>query len=142
MKRAHVTKAYSFNAGHRLFHPERDADWNWETFGKCSYEEGHGHNYVLEVTVEGEIDEASGFVAPMARIDAAVEAEVMRELDHRNLNRRLELRYGPTPTTEVLILELWDRLAPWFDGPARLYRLRVFETEKNAFEYFGPEVIG
>ena len=133
-----LTRVYRFSAGHRLFHPGRSDDWNWSTFGKCSYAEGHGHNYTLEVSVEGVPDPESGMAISLDIVDRAVEREVMETIDHRNLNEALALEYGPVPTTEVLLLELWDRLEPWIERPARLCRLRIYETSKNTFEYFGP----
>lgn len=138
MNVACLTRVYRFNAGHRLFHPDRDDEWNWRTFGKCSYPEGHGHNYTLEVTVKGAPDRESGMLVSLDAVDRAVEREIMDAIDHRNLNEALRLEYGPVPTTEVLLLELWDRLEPWIEPPARLHRLKVYETSKNTFEYFGP----
>ena len=133
-----LTRVYQFNAGHRLFRPDRDDDWNRRTFGKCSYPEGHGHNYVLEVTVEGVADPETGMTVSLEVIDDAVDGEVMDTIDHRNLNDTLELKHGPVPTTEVLLLELWERLKRWIEPAARLHRLRIYETTKNIFEYFGP----
>ena len=66
-----LTRVYRFNAGHRLFRPDRDHDWNRRTFGKCSYPEGHGHNYVLEVTVEGVTDPETGMAVSLEVIDDA-----------------------------------------------------------------------
>ena len=137
MSIVYLTRIYRFNAGHRLYHPQRDDAWNWETYGKCSYPEGHGHNYVLELTVSGPPDPSTGQCVVPEVLDSVVELEVMERLDHRNLNTALELRYGPAPTTEVLLLELWDRLAPHFNPPTRLARLRISETAKNIFEYSG-----
>ncbi len=137
MKVAYLTKAYQLNAGHRLFDPRHDAEWNTRVFGKCSYPGGHGHNYALEVTVRGCPDPTTGRVLREKDIDRAVEAEVMEKIDHRNLNDVLSKDFGPAPTTEVLILELWRALEKRIPPPARLHRLRVSETAKNSFEYFG-----
>ena len=134
----YVTKTYRFNAGHRLFDPRRDDRWNLDVFGKCSYPGGHGHNYSLEVTLRGEPDPASGRVLAVSRLDAIVAEEVFARLDHRNLNEVLPKEYGPAPTTEVLVLELWKRISKGIPAPSILHRLRVSETDKNSFEYFGP----
>ena len=134
----YVTKAYHFNAGHRLFDPSRDDDWNLRVFGKCSYPGGHGHNYRLEVTVRGTPDATSGLLLREADLDLAVEAEVLEKIDHRNLNEVLSQDFGKTPTTEVLVLELWRAIEKRISPPAVLYRIKVAETEKNFFEFFGP----
>jgi 6-pyruvoyltetrahydropterin/6-carboxytetrahydropterin synthase len=136
---AYLTKTYRFNAGHRLHNAARDDAWNLRTFGKCSYPGGHGHNYTLEVTVRGAPDRDTGRVAREEDLDAAVAAEVMEKLDHRNLNEVLPSEVGPAPTTEVLVAELWKMLGARIPGPATLHRLKVSETSKNSFEYFGPD---
>ncbi len=139
MKRVTWTQTYRFCAGHRLHDPHRDERWNLATFGKCSYPGGHGHNYTLELSVRGEPDPATGRVVDPRLIDAIVKQEVFHKLDHRSLNDALSTRYGPAPTTEVLVLELWDALQARIPRPAVLHRLKVSETARNSFEYHGPE---
>jgi 6-pyruvoyltetrahydropterin/6-carboxytetrahydropterin synthase len=134
MRTVDLTRLYRFNAGHRLFHPDKSDDWNWRIFGKCSYESGHGHNYGLEVVLRGTPDPETGMVMPIDQLDAIIEEHVIEPIDHRNLNDVLELHDGPAPTTEVLILDLWRRLDGKIPPPARLWKLRVTETEKNSFE--------
>jgi 6-pyruvoyltetrahydropterin/6-carboxytetrahydropterin synthase len=138
VKRVTWTKAYRFCAGHRLHWEDRDAAWNSRVFGKCSYPGGHGHNYVVEISIRGEPDPDSGLVVAEAAVDAAVESEIMAKLDHRNLNDALTQDFGPAPTTEVLVLELWRALERHVSPPTELYRILVSETSKNVFEYFGP----
>lgn len=138
MKRVYLTKLFRFNAGHRLFHPDRSDDWNLRVFGKCSYPGGHGHNYTLEITVSGEPDRQTGLVLPEPTLDAAFATTVLDRIDHRNLNDVLSKDFGPAPTTEVLILELWRALETRIPPPAKLARLRISETAKNTFEYQGP----
>lgn len=137
-RRVDLTRVYRFNAGHRLFHPDRDEGWNLRVFGKCSYAGGHGHNYTLEVTVRGVPDRETGWVIPREVLDRDVAEHVIEPIDHRNLNDVLELLAGPAPTTEVLAVEVWRRLAPHIAAPATLHRLVISETSKNTFEYFGP----
>ena len=137
MKEVLLTRVYRFNAGHRLFRPDRDEAWNLRVYGKCSHPDGHGHNYTLEVTVAGEPDRDTGFVVRRAELDAQVGERVIEPLDHHDLNGRLELRCGPTPTTEVLAIGIWERLAPAIPPPARLAAVRVRETSKNSFEVRG-----
>lgn len=138
MKLVTWTKTYRFCAGHRLHNPARDDAWNRSAFGKCSYPGGHGHNYVLEVGVRGEPDPESGLVVREAAMDALIDEVVMARLDHRNLNDELSRDFGPAPTTEVLVLELWRSIADRIPAPATLHRIRVYETVKNIFEYRGP----
>lgn len=132
-----TTRVYHFCAGHRLFRADWSDERNWETFGPCSYPESHGHNYTLEVTVRGVPDADTGWVVPPTVVDHAVEEHVMARFDHRNLNQRLRLEYGAAPTTEILVMELWDNLLEAIAPPAQLYRLKVSETSKNSFEYWG-----
>ena len=138
MKTVVWTKVYRFCAGHRLHDPGRGDEWNRRVFGKCSYPGGHGHNYTLEVSVRGEPDAESGLVVREADMDAVIDDVVMKRLDHRNLNDVLSSDFGPAPTTEVLVLELWRSLDGRIPSPAELHRVRVSETAKNSFEYMGP----
>jgi 6-pyruvoyltetrahydropterin/6-carboxytetrahydropterin synthase len=138
----YVSRVYRFNAGHRLYDPRRSAAWNEAVFGKCSYEGGHGHNYRLEVCVRGVPSPETGWVVPPARLDRWVEELVLDPLDHRSLNQVLSLEVGTAPTTEVLAVEIWQRLAPVIPAPARLWRLVIAETEKNVFEYRGGGEVG
>ena len=133
-----ITRRVSFCAAHRYHNPAWSLEKNREIFGPCNNPFGHGHNYTLEVSVEGVPDRQSGMTISLEAVDKAVDREVMETIDHRNLNDALKLEYGPVPTTEVLLLELWDRLETWIEPPARLHRLKIYETSKNTFEYFGP----
>jgi 6-pyruvoyltetrahydropterin/6-carboxytetrahydropterin synthase len=138
LKVVYLTRAYSLSAGHRLLDPRLDDDANLQLFGKCSLAGGHGHNYRLEVTVKGTPDPDTGRVASPLGLDQVVEEEVFERLDHRSLNDVLPSEFGPAPTTEVLILELWRSLETRIAPLASLHSLRVSETAKNTFEYFGP----
>lgn len=132
-----LTRIYRFNAGHRLYDPARDDAWNREIYGKCSNAGGHGHNYRLEVTVSGIPDPDTGWVISPAELDEQVDREVLEPLDHRNLNEVLDLDLAAAPTSEVLGVEIWRRLAPCLPERAPLYRIVLHETEKNLFEYYG-----
>tara|TARA_B100001750_G_scaffold248072_1_gene276506 strand:- start:5156 stop:5575 length:420 start_codon:yes stop_codon:yes gene_type:complete len=134
----YLGRLYRFNAGHRLSRPDRDSDWNLEVFGKCSYEGGHGHNYDLEVVISGTPDPLTGRLISLELLDTIVNEKVIEPIDHRNLNEVLETGSTPPPTTEVLIRDIWNRLADSIPSPAELKLLRILETEKNLFEYSGP----
>ena len=106
----YFTKIYHFNAGHRLFHPDRDDAWNRNVFGRCSHRDGHGHNYELEVSIAGNPDPETGMIVPLAQLDAWVGEVVVSRFDHHNLNRLLRLDDGVAPTSEVFVVEIWDLL--------------------------------
>lgn len=131
-----VTRIYHFNAAHRLFQPSRDDAWNRRVFGKCSNPDGHGHNYLLEVTVRGTPDPETGMVYPIALLDRVVEEAVIEPFDHHHLNEVLD--GSAPPTSEVFVVEIWKRLEPAIGTCARLERLKLWETARNTFEYRGP----
>lgn len=127
-----ITRSYEFAASHRLHVPGMsDAD-NVELFGKCNNLAGHGHNYILEVTVSGDVDPETGMSVDLDALDREVEARIVDRYDHRNINVDLPEFQGRVPTSEVIVQQIWDDL----DGrlPARLTRLRLHETARNAFE--------
>src|SRR5687767_745680 len=101
-RRARVTRRETFNAGHRLFSPNLSDEENYRVFGKCSNPSGHGHNYVIEVTLEGPIDPETGFVFDLKELSAVIAKRILKDVDHRNLNTDVEWLRGEIPTAEVL----------------------------------------
>ncbi len=132
-----VTRAVHFNAAHRLHNPARSAAWNRRTFGPCNHPNWHGHNYTLEISVIGHPDPETGYVIDLGRLNAVAQREIVDACDHRNLNLDVEFLRGVIPSTENLLIAFWERLAPRL-APARLFRLRLHETERNSAEYYGP----
>jgi 6-pyruvoyltetrahydropterin/6-carboxytetrahydropterin synthase len=132
----YVTRRVEFNAAHRLHSLALSDEENRRLFGKCNNPNGHGHNYELEVTVRGAVDEKSGVVMPTGRLDEIIQKEIVDRYDHRNLNRDLPEFETVNPTSEEFARAIWRRLAPHLVDPA-LYRVRLVETSNNAFEYFG-----
>ena len=128
-----VTRRETFVAGHRLFNPDFSEERNREVFGKCSSPSGHGHNYVLEVSVASDIDPATGYVVDLGRLSAIVNESVIDDVDHRNLNTDVEWLAGRIPTTEVLADAIWERLDERLP-PGCLWSVVVRETEKNWVE--------
>jgi 6-pyruvoyltetrahydropterin/6-carboxytetrahydropterin synthase len=128
-----LTRRYSFPASHRLFSESLSDAENAEIFGKCSNPHGHGHNYVLEVTVAGQVDSKTGMVCDLAGLDEFVKREVIEHYDHADLNHLPEFA-GTIPTSENLGTEIFRRLRGF--GP-ELYKIRLEETAKNSFEYAG-----
>lgn len=131
-----VTRRLSFNAAHRVHNPALSDAENAALFGKCNNPNWHGHNYTLEVSVRGPVDDRTGYVMDLGVLRRLVEAEVVDVVDHRNLNVDVPFMQGVIPTTENMIVAFWERLAPHV-APARLVRLRLWETENNYAEYEG-----
>ena len=136
MPRVRVTRRLHFSAGHRLYNPEYDDAKNREVFGACSNPTGHGHNYEIEVTVEGEVDPETGFVMDLARLRDLVQDMVIGDVDHANLNVDVPWMEEVNPTAENLAVQIWRRLEGRLDG-ARLVSVRLYETPRNIVEYTG-----
>jgi len=134
-----VTRRYAFSASHRLHAADLPEDENRRLYGKCNNPFGHGHNYVLEVSVRGPVDPRSGRAVDPAALDRLVGERVIREFDHKNLNEQIQEFERVVPTTENLGLLIHQRLKQtWHtefpeDLPA-LEKVRIAETERNIFE--------
>jgi len=132
-----VTRRLHFSAAHRLGRPDWTDTHNLETFGLCANPNWHGHNYEIDVTVEGRVREATGFVLDLKELRDLVEQRVIADLDHRNLNLDVPWLEGVNPTTENLVVAIWDRVADELPDPIRLVRLVLHETPRNSVEYDG-----
>ena len=135
-----LTRRYRFSASHRLHSPALSEPENRETYGKCNNPYGHGHDYVLEVTSVGPVDNRTGQVCNVATLDALVAQYVLGELDHRNLNEDVEGFAERVPTSENLAIDIGERLQRrWvsaFPGEwPRLASVRLRETKRNVFEH-------
>jgi len=135
----YVTRKVHFNAAHRLHNPEKSAEWNEETYGKCNYPNWHGHNYVLEVTVCGEPDPETGYVIDLGTLKSILKDKITEKCDHRNLNKDVHFLRGIIPSTENLVKAFFDQIKAEVEENAsegsRLYSVRLFETERNYAEY-------
>jgi 6-pyruvoyltetrahydropterin/6-carboxytetrahydropterin synthase len=128
-----LTRRYRFAASHRLNTAALSPEENTRLYGKCNNPYGHGHDYVLDVTVEGKVH-PDGQVVDRQALDALVSEQVLARLDHRNLNCDVpELAEG-VPTTENLASTIEDLLKRHWQLPARLAKVRISETAKNTFE--------
>lgn len=134
-----VTRRLHFSAAGRLHSPALDDDENRRVYGKCNNPNGHGHNYWLEVTVAGPKDARTGMVLDLKELDRVVREQVLDEVDHAFLNLDVPWLRGVVPTTENLAEIFWERLVGHVPAPARLYEIRVFETEKNFVTYRGRD---
>jgi 6-pyruvoyltetrahydropterin/6-carboxytetrahydropterin synthase len=129
-----VGRRESFNAAHQLSDPDLSDDENRRLFGKCA--NLHGHNYILEVVVAGEVDQTTGYVLDLKLLSKLIATQVIRDVDHHNLNTDVSWLKGLVPTSENLAQAIWDRLCP--ELPAGLLRtVRVWETDKNWAEVSG-----
>jgi 6-pyruvoyltetrahydropterin/6-carboxytetrahydropterin synthase len=135
MPNASLTRAVEFPAGHRYHRPEWDAARNEVAFGPCSRAPGHGHNYRVEVTVQGEIDPVTGMIVDLAVLDGLLDELVRKPMDHAFLNALPEFADGRIPTTENLARVVWERISPALPTSCALKRVRVLE-DRNLWADF------
>lgn len=134
----YLTRRERFSAAHRLYREEWSDEKNYEVFGKCSNPNWHGHNYVLYVTVKGEVNPETGFVMNLKEMKKIMLEHVIEKVDHKNLNLDVDFMRGKTPSTEGIAIEIFHILAPLFkERNATLHSVRLHETENNFVEYFG-----
>jgi 6-pyruvoyltetrahydropterin/6-carboxytetrahydropterin synthase len=135
--KAYLTRRYMFSASHRLQSDEMSEAENQETYGKCNNPYGHGHNYNIEVTVSGPVDDQTGMVCNLVDLDGFVQSEILERFDHQNLNLLPEFAEA-VPTTENLCISIYEIVKRGFDK-AHLQKVRIEETMMNSFEYAGEE---
>jgi 6-pyruvoyltetrahydropterin/6-carboxytetrahydropterin synthase len=133
--KAHLTRRYMFSASHRLHSAQLSDEENRNIFGKCNNPHGHGHNYMLEVTVSGPVDEATGMVCNLVDLDGFVQQEILERFDVQNLNTLPEFK-DSVPTTESLSMVIYEIMQRGFHL-AHLQKVRIEETMMNSFEYAG-----
>lgn len=133
--KVYLGRRYRLSASHRLASPALSDTENRAVYGKCANPHGHGHNYVVEVVVGGEVDPVTGMVCDLVDLDATVGREVLEPFDHQNLNT-LEPFVDRVPTTENLCIEIAGRLRRAL-RPELSLRVRVEETANNFFECAG-----
>lgn len=130
-------RRYKFAASHRLHSEKLSAEENSRVYGKCNNPRGHGHNYIVEISVSGTVNPATGMIVNLTDLDGFVEREVIEAFDHRSLNEEVPVFREQVPTTENVCLEIFKRLKHF--PMAKLERVRVEETGNNAFEYAGED---
>ena len=136
MPKVTVVRRLTFNAAHRVHNPELSDLENARLFGKCNNPNWHGHNYILEVSVRGEVEQKTGYVLDLARLKEIVGREVIDKVDHRNLNLDVDFMRGIIPTTENLAVGIWKIVVKAI-APAQLVLIRLWESENNRVEYAG-----
>src|SRR5271165_213988 len=133
-----ITRRVEFSASHVCALPDLTEAENRAIYGADANPRGHGHNYVLEVTLEGEPDPITGMVFDLKKLKDLLHAEVVEPMDHRFLNLEVPPFGQVVPTPENLAIQVWQRLAPYFAaGRARLHNVRLFETEDLYVDYSG-----
>ena len=127
-----IRKAF-FNSAHRLFREEWNDDKNLEVFGKCSYPNFHGHNYVLELSVIGEVDSLTGYVIDLKKLEGLIQEYVIEKLDHKNLNLDVPELKGKVPTVENIAIMIYKQITPHLEGMK--VQVTLHETKKNIAVY-------
>lgn len=131
-----VCRRSNFNAAHRLYRPDWSDEKNQEVFGKCNNPNFHGHNYTLEVWIDGDIDPETGYVIDLKLVKDLVKKEIEERFDHRNLNLDCPEFQNLIPTAENIALVCYDLLRTKIESKFKL-TIRLWETENNIVEYNG-----
>lgn len=132
----YLTRRASFSAAHRLWSKDLTEEENIALYDKCANPNGHGHNYVLEVTVRGTPDAHTGMVLNLTELKDAMNEQVVKWVDHKHLNHDVPWLEGRIPTAEVLAIAFWERLEHTLPT-GLLYEVKVYETENNIASYRG-----
>lgn len=134
----YITRRERFSAAHRLFNPALTDQENDKIYGQCANPNWHGHNYVLWVTIAGEVNPQTGYVVDLKLLGQIIREHVIVKLDHRNINLEVEFMKGKFISTENLAIGIWDQLVPHIRALGiELQSVKLQETENNSVEYFG-----
>lgn len=135
----YLTRREVFSASHRIYKDKLSDEENFKIFGNCSNPNGHGHNYVLEVTVKGKVNPVSGFVLDLKLLKEIIRQNVIDKVDHKNLNVDVDFMKGINPTAENICIAIWDQLQNKIPA-GELYSIKLYETENNYVEFRGREI--
>ena len=135
----YITRRLEFCASHRLFNPDFSDEKNESTFGLCNNPNGHGHNYVLEVTVKCEVDPETGMVLDLKALKKLINEEIINKVDHKNLNVDVDFLKAVIPTAENIAIHIWNILKPKIES-GELHEVKLFESERNYVVYHGAPV--
>ncbi len=134
----YITRKEQFSAAHKLYRPEWSDEKNLAVFGKCSNPNWHGHNYILEVTIKGEINAETGFLVNLSDLSRVVQRDVISKVDHKNLNLDVDFMSGKMVSTENLAVGIWQQMEAGISAlGCKLHCVKLQETEKNVVEYYG-----
>ena len=132
----YVTRREVFSASHRLYNEQLTADENVLLYDKCSNPYGHGHNFILEVVVCGEVDKKTGYVIDLKILKKIVKEKIIEKVDHRSLNYEVDFLTGINPTAENICIAIWNQLKNAIPS-GKLHSVKLYETENNYVEYKG-----
>ena len=134
----YLTRRERFSAARRLFNPDLSDEENERLYGPCANPNWHGHNYILWVTVSGEVDPGTGYVVDLKQLSGVIREQVISRLDHKNINTEVDFMKGQYVSTENLAMGIWKVLeAPVGKLGVALHSVKIQETENNSVEYFG-----
>lgn len=134
----YLTRRERFSAAHRMFREDWTDEMNRKIFGKCSNPNWHGHNYVLWVTVKGELTDEHGFVMNINTLKEIISEKIINKLDHKNINLEVDFMTGKIATTENLAVAIWNELKLSVEKEGvSLHCIKIEETENNTIEYYG-----
>jgi 6-pyruvoyltetrahydropterin/6-carboxytetrahydropterin synthase len=136
----YVTKRLTFAASHRLHNPDWDEEKNTRIFDKCNNKNGHGHNYVMEITIAGLPDTETGYVIDLKELKRIIKRELIDIVDHKHFNIDVDFMIGIIPSVENLAVKFWQQLEDKFGDGLKLHKIKLWETENNSVEYFGGDV--
>ena len=134
----YLTRKEHFNAAHKLYNPNWDAQKNIEVFGLCANENWHGHNYDLFITIKGKPNPGTGFVMDVKELSKIIKQYVIEPLDHKNLNIDVPFLKNTMCSTENLAIGIWNELEPQLSKEVFLHCVKLYETPRIFVEYFGP----
>ncbi len=134
----YITRRETFSAAHRLARKDWTDEKNSEVFGKCANPNWHGHNYVLLVTVKGEVNPETGFVTNLSDVGRIISQYILDKIDHKNLDQDVDFMKGKLSSTEMLAIAIWEQIEKPINAlGCKLHCVKLQETEKNFVEYFG-----
>ena len=133
-----ITRRERFSAAHRLYNPSASDEENERIYGLCANPNWHGHNYVLWVTIAGEVNPDTGYMVDLKLLGNIIKEQVISKLDHRNINLEVDFMKGQFISTENLAMGIWGELEPLIkELGVKLHSVKLQETENNSVEYFG-----
>lgn len=136
----YITRRECFSSAHRLFNPDFSDEKNQEIYGKCSNSGWHGHNYVLYVTVKGNVNAETGMVMNMKHLGDIVKNKIINKLDHHNLNTEVDFLKGKIISSENIAVAIWNEIdADIKANGAQLHKIKLVETENNYVVYYGED---
>ena len=131
-----ITKQFKFCAAHKYWNDAWDKDQNYKIFGDDI--KVHGHNYILDITITGPVNQESGFIFCIQELKDIINKNIINVLDHSQIQEDIPWFEGKQPSTENIVMFIWEQIAPRIGRPAKLHKIKLRETPTIFTEYFGP----